>query len=554
MTDKASKELEQENKELREALDKTRALLEKGKKTAELLAAAQTRLAGIGKPPLIYGTLLRVGDDGARVVYSGRSSQMLVPVNAMIDRDELVPGREVLLDQNTGYLVSVTGPQEAGIAATVKDHLPDGRLVVTTASGNEDRVVHTALPEPVRVGFPVMLDRSGTVAIQQLPTEERKDLYVEEIPDIGWDDIGGLEGEKDKLRAMIEHPYLYPEYYSAYKNLKPSKGVLLQGPPGCGKTLLIKALVHEMFKLRSVGMPVPVLVVWDEAEALFSTRGTGISVSGGAGGTMSDTIVPQLLSQLDGLEPLNSYKRKPMPYDTGDARPFFYYIGGPTILNQFVGTTEGAIREIYASARQKSNFVATILITNRPDMLDPALVREGRIDKKLYIPRPDRDAARSIFRVYLSENEYPIHQDEPNASCQSDWSAEATDRLLDYLFEPEDPVALVEYRDGRQRALHRADLLSGSKIYAIVQRACETAIERQIEDKKDEGLRAEYLLDAADASYREEVEILTSGSPQKWSQVLGKESEIIARITVAKGYAARRGAAPRTFVTRSGAI
>jgi proteasome-associated ATPase len=544
--------LERENKQLRDVLGKTKPLLEKGKKAEEELKETKATLARISEPPLIYGTLLGLGNDGARVVYSGHSSQMLVPVNSEIDPADLVPGNEVLLDQRTGYLVRVVGPQETGISARVKDVLPDGRLIVTTSMGTEEKVVHFALEDTPRIGHPVLLDRSGTVAIQHLPRDDRKDLYVEEIPDIGWDDIGGLEEEKGKLRAMIEHPYLYPHYYKPYKSLEPSKGALLHGPPGCGKTLLVKALVHEMFKLRKEDMPIPVLVVWDEAEALFNTRGTGVSIAGGGGGTMSDTVVPQLLSQLDGLEPLNDYRRS-TTCECQDANPFFYYIGGPRILNQFVGNTEEAIREVYSSARDRSNFVATILITNRPDMLDPALVREGRIDKKLYVPRPDRDAASSIFSVYLGDNDLPIHEAEPGYRDPAGWCEDAIEQLLGYLFSAEEPIALVEYRDGRRRDLHRKDLLSGSKIYAIVQRACETAIARQI-DEGEAGLKVEYLKEAAEESYREEIEILTSGSPQKWSQMLGKESELIARISTSKGYAARSKQVTKTFVTRSGAI
>ena len=358
-----SRNLKQENERLRDKLLQARPLLEKGREAEEALKAAK---ATFNEQPLIYGTLLSLEEERARVVYSGHSSQMLVTINPEIDIATLIPGYEVLMDQKTGTLFQVNGPQKNGIVATTKDILSDGRLIATTATG-EQRVVQLAAGLTPKVGYPILLDPSATVAIQCLPRDDRKELYVEEIPEIGWDAIGGLREEKEKLQRMIEHPYLYPEYYKQYKTLRPSKGLLLQGPPGCGKTLLIKALVHEMFKLRREEMPIPVLVVWDEAEALFSTRGTGVPIEGGGGGTMSDTVVPQLLSQLDGLNSLDSYKHEPAT-TCQDTKPFFYYIGGPRILNQFVGNTEEAIREVYTSARERSNFVATILITNRPDM------------------------------------------------------------------------------------------------------------------------------------------------------------------------------------------
>jgi len=544
--------LERENKVLREKLTRTVPLLERGKKAEVELQMARATLEKINNPPLIYGTLLRVEENGARVVYSGHNSQILAPLSSDVDPKNLTPGCEVLLDQKSGYVIEVVGPQKTGIAAIVKDILPDGRLIVTTAAGSDGKVVHAAAGYVPRIGFPVLLDASASVAIRALPRDDRKDLYVEEIPTIGWDDIGGLEAEKEKLRAMIEHPYLYPEYYRQYKTLRPSKGVLLHGPPGCGKTLLIKALVHEMFKLRQVGMPIPVIVVWDEAEALFHTRGTGMHIEGGSGGSMSDTVVPQLLAQLDGLNALNSYTRETCS-DCENTKPFFYYIGGPQILNQFVGNTEEAIREVYESARERSNFVATILLTNRPDMLDPALIREGRIDKKLYIPRPDKASAKNIFSVYLRENDFPIHASELHQHTQEQWIENATGQILNYIFNLRDPIALVEYRDGRKKDLYRSDLLSGSKVYAIVQRACESAIAEQIKTG-EAGLKIAHLQKAVEASYDEEVDILTSGSPQKWSQILGKESDLIARISVAQKYSIDELHAIQNYAKRSGVV
>lgn len=337
----------------RKIVDANRGMTTRLQKDRELLAqAAEDRkgldelkeyLAKLEAPPLRYGILRAYDGNGeARVVVG--SEEMQVIVNPKLSGDDLTIGKEVLIDPQTSSVVSVAGYPQTGTSARVKDVIGE-RLLVATSMGNEEKVVlyvgrDGSKPKPSDL---VLL--AGNVAVEPLPKDDRKELYVEEIPPITWGDIGGLDDEIKLFRRITEFPYMYPKIYAKYR-LSPPKGVLLHGPPGCGKTLLVQALINDMY---TAGRNDVVVVFFDEADSLFSARGTGVTVEGGAGSTMSDTVVPQLLAELQGLEELNR-SRVYTPRKNGDAKAWFYNIPGPALLSKWVGESEQTIRDIYGRA------------------------------------------------------------------------------------------------------------------------------------------------------------------------------------------------------------
>ncbi|MBI2543538.1 MAG: AAA family ATPase [Candidatus Aenigmarchaeota archaeon] len=532
------------NQRMKNQLVKHRELFQQAKEDKKTLKVLYDFLQKLDSTPLRRGILLGYDNDEAHVSIYGSNEQLQVAINPSLNKDELVSGREVLLDPKTGALMRVYGYPETGMSARVKD-VQGNRLMVSNFLGNGEQVVYYVGKSEAKVGDTILLDRTGIFATEVLPREDRKELYLEDVPNITWDSIGGLEKETEQLKELIELPYLYPDVYSEY-NLTPTKGVLLHGPPGCGKTLCIKALVNELFSLRKDGRPPPVVVFFDEADSLFGVRGTGVHVEGGGGSTMSDTIVPQALAILDGVEELNRLYKN-IEYTNGNnTRPFFYNVSGPEILSKWVGESEQMLRDIYSRAREKSNIVITILATNRPDRIDPAVLREGRIDKKVEIPRPNEDGARSIFSVYIPDG-LPVAESELKLlGSNGHWHEYAVNHLVEHLFKDSEPLAIVEYRDGRKKELFHRDLISGSKIYSIVNRAKVYAIKRKIHGE-EHGLRYDDFVRGINDSYSEEVDILLSGLPQKWSQILGKEGDLIVRITPTEKYSTSQRPSDRPY-------
>ncbi len=532
------------NRGMSKRLQQDRELLAQASEDREQLDELQAYMAKLESTPLRYGILRSYdGSDEARVIAG--SDEMQVAIDPNLSRADLTIGKEVLIDPQTSSIVRVNGYPQTGTSARVKDVIGE-RLVVATSMGNEEKVVlyvgsNGSKP---KAGDLVLLDKTGLVAIEPLPREDRKELYVEEIPPITWNDIGGLGDEIKLFRRITEFPYLHPEIYARYK-LSPPKGVLLHGPPGCGKTLLVQALINDMY---TAGRDDVVVVFFDEADSLFSARGTGVTVEGGAGSTMSDTIVPQLLAELQGLEELNKSRAYTPRKNPGDGKAWFYNIPGPALLSKWVGESEQTIRDIYSRAKEKG-IVLTVLATNRPDKLDPALLREGRIDKKVYIPRPNAEGAKRMFEIYLPR-ELPVSESE--LSRYADWHGHAITGLVAYLFDDTESLAHVKYRNATERDLHRRDLISGSKIRSIVMRACEYAAEREAEGGIS-GIEYDDLMKGVNDSYAEEVEILTTGSPGKWSLILGRDGDDIQRITPASKYSTQE-AQPTVYKPRSRSI
>lgn len=533
---KRYREADERNRKMTDALRRAHNDLAQAESDRAEFTKAQAFLQQLEEVPLRYGVLRSYGDTEARVLVG--SEELQVAISPAVDRSGLAPGKEIML--SGGALVRAAGYPAVGTSARVRDVLPDDRLIVTLPMGSGESVVYWRNGKKPKPGNTVLLDKHGAYAVEILPRDEKKDLYIEEVPRVTWDDVGGLDGAIRDLITMVKYPYLYPDKARKYK--LGGGGVLLHGPPGCGKTYLVKALLNDMAdareKLKAEGKkvpPLPAIVFFDEADSLFSTRGTGMLVDGGGGSTMSDTIVPQLLAEMQGLEELNRTDAYDSYTEADSAQLSYWHIAGPELLSKWVGESEETLRAIYASARERSPIVITILATNRPDKLDPALVREGRIDKKIQVARPDEAGTRKIFEIYLDE-QFPVAAQElKQYGSMAAWRDHAIDELVSYLFDDE-PVAYVEYRNGNRRELYRRDLLSGAKIASIVKRAGEAAFLREVEGG-EEGATIGDAVVGTDKSYIEEVDILTSGSPYKWSQILGKESDLIARITAATRYA-----------------
>jgi proteasome-associated ATPase len=383
--------------------DLSRALSQNEKLTSTLTAEKE-RIEGLreeveklSQPPASFGVYLASNDDDDSVDVFTAGRKMRVNVSPEVDRSGLRKGVEVILNEALN-VVEVLQPDRAGEVVKVKDRLGDDRVVVV-GRGDEELVATLSAglrEEQIRAGDPLLLDPRSNVALEKLPKEEVEELVLEEIPDVSYEDIGGLEGQIEAIRDAVELPFLYAELFAEHQ-LEPPKGVLLYGPPGCGKTLIAKAVAksladkvrertgrqdaHSYFlnikgpellnkyvgeterQIRQIFQRakerseegLPVIVFFDEMDSIFRTRGSGISSD------VESTIVPQLLSELDGVETLKN--------------------------------------------------VIVIGASNREDLIDPAILRPGRLDVKIKIERPDAAQAVDIMAKYLNPN-VPIHPDE----------------------------------------------------------------------------------------------------------------------------------------------
>jgi proteasome-associated ATPase len=494
--------------------EKLAAVLEE---TREQLAILREEVEKLTAPPNPFGTILGINEDGTADVMTG-GRKLRVNVEPTLEIKELERGQEVLL--NEAYnVIDVRDFEPQGEVVAVKEVVDEQRLIVL-GRGDEERVVERAAPiasEFLRVGDHVRLDTRTGLAFEKLLRPEIEELVLEEVPDTTYEQVGGLHEQIETIRDAVELPYLYKDRFADYQ-LKAPKGILLYGPPGCGKTLIAKAVANSLAKAvaektgsddsrsyflnikgpellnKYVGETerqirvifqrakeksdegVPVIVFFDEMDSLFRTRGTGVSSD------VESTIVPQLLSELDGVEALKN--------------------------------------------------VIVIGASNREDLIDPAILRPGRLDVKIKIERPGPQAAEQIFGIYLLP-ELPL---DPEELATHDGDKQALVEAMikttvARVFDSSDANRFLEvtYANGDKELLYFKDFLSGAMIENIVRRAKKEAIKREIADGSS-GIKTGDLIDAIIQEFREHEDLPNTTNPDDWARISGKKGERIVYV------------------------
>jgi proteasome-associated ATPase len=485
----------------------------------EQLAALREEVDKLTQPPAAYGTYLGRNDDETVDVFSG-GRKMRVSVHPDIDISSLSKGDEVVLNESLNVVLARPG-ELAGDVVTLKEVLDPGRRVAVFVRADEEQVVELSdamADVRLRAGDTLLMDARSRLIIEKLPRPEVEELVLEEVPNITYADVGGLDSQIEAITDAVELPYLHRALFNDYR-LPAPKGILLYGPPGCGKTLIAKAVANSLAKkvaeatgnanVRSyflnikgpellnkyVGETerqirlvfqrarekaeegVPVIVFFDEMDSLFRTRGTGISSD------MESTIVPQLLAEIDGVE---------------------------------------ALRD-----------VIVIGASNREDLIDPAILRPGRLDVKIKIERPDAEAAAQIFSRYLRAD-LPLDAEEvdrlgggdPEKAARA--MIEATVAEM-YRADDENRFLEVTYQNGDKEVLYYRDFASGAMIENIVRRAKKLAIKREIAGER-RGIRTSDLVASIRQEYKENEDLPNTTNPDDWARISGKKGERIVYV------------------------
>ncbi len=483
--------------------------------TREQVAALREEVEKLTQPPSVYGTFLDFNADGTVDIFaSGR--KMRVALHPAIDPGLVERGNEVVLNE-AFTVIAIRDADGQGEVVSVKEVL-DERRVLISGRGDDERVVERSdalRGMHLRAGDALLFDGRSNLLIEKLARQEIEDLVLEEVPDISYSDVGGLDTQIEAITDAVELPYLHRRLFSDYE-LPAPKGILLYGPPGCGKTLIAKAVANSLAakvaqitgntNVRSyflnikgpellnkyVGETerqirlvferarekadegVPVIIFFDEMDSLFRTRGSGISSD------MESTIVPQLLAEIDGVESLRD--------------------------------------------------VIVIGATNREDLIDPAILRPGRLDVKIKIERPNEDAASQIFSRYFHAG---LPLDDTSIREFGGGDPEKAVRVIIertvsemYRVDDENRFLEVTYQGGDKEILYYKDFASGAMIENIVRRAKKLAVKREIA-QEGRGVRLEDLLASIRQEYRENEDLPNTTNPDDWARISGKKGERI---------------------------
>ncbi|MGY1633268.1 proteasome ATPase [Geodermatophilus sp. SYSU D01186] len=490
----------------------------------EQLVTLKEEVDRLGQPPSGYGVYLGSHDDGTVDVFTG-GRKLRVSLSPSVDVETLRPGLEVMLNEAMN-VVEACGFERAGDVVMLKELLEpiDGvtQRALVIGHTDEERVVYLAdslADSPLRSGDSLLLESRSGYVYERIPKSEVEELILEEVPDIDYGDIGGLSRQIEQIRDAVELPFLHADLFREFE-LRPPKGILLYGPPGCGKTLIAKAVANSLAKKvaevqgegtraaksyflnikgpellnKYVGETerhirlvfqrarekasegTPVIVFFDEMDSIFRTRGSGVSSD------VESTIVPQLLSEIDGVEGLEN--------------------------------------------------VIVIGASNREDMIDPAILRPGRLDVKIKIERPDAEAARDIFSKYLTTS-LPLHPDD---LAEHGGSREATiaamiQRTVERMYTESEENRFLEvtYANGDKEVLYFRDFNSGAMLQNIVDRAKKMAIKERLETGTG-GLRVGHLMQACVDEFKENEDLPNTTNPDDWARISGKKGERIVYI------------------------
>ncbi len=504
--------------QLAQAVSQNEKLTYTLREAREHIATLRDEVDKLTKPPSGYGTVLGANEDGTVDVHAG-GRKMRVAVQPDLSGN-LEPGQEVVLNESFNVVLA-RHPDRTGEVATLREVLAGGDRAMIVGRADEERVVElgeSVRSQPLRSGDTVLVDPRANMVLERLPRPEVEDLVLEEVPDVSYSDVGGLDSQIEQITDAVELPFVHQALFAEY-DLPAPKGILLYGPPGCGKTLIAKAVANSLAKkvaevsgdgeARSFFLNIkgpellnkyvgeterqirlvfqrareksdegwPVIVFFDEMESLFRTRGSGISSD------IESTIVPQLLAEIDGVETLRN--------------------------------------------------VIVIGASNREDLIDPAILRPGRLDVKIKIERPDAEAATAIFGRYLNPD-VPLDPEsvesegggDPYKTVQS--MIEDTVREM-YREDDSNRFLEVTYQNGDKEIMYFKDFSSGAMIENVVRRAKKLAIKREIESGT-RGIRTEDLLASIRQEFKEHEDLPNTTNPDDWAKISGKKGERIVYV------------------------
>jgi proteasome-associated ATPase len=499
--------------------DRNERLAETLRDARDQLVTLKEEIDRLAQPPSGYGVFLEAVDEHSVDIFTG-GRKLRVAVSPDVGIASLQHGQEVMLNEAMN-IVEARGHERAGEVVMLKEILEGGDRALVMGHTDEERVVYIAdvlRGQPLRIGDSLLLEGRSSYVYERVPKSEVEDLVLEEVPDIDYTDIGGLRSQIEQIRDAVELPFLHADLFREHQ-LRPPKGILLYGPPGCGKTLIAKAVANSLAKQvarvrgdtekgRSFFLNIkgpellnkyvgeterhirlvfqrarekasegtPVIVFFDEMDSIFRTRGSGVSSD------VENTIVPQLLSEIDGVEGLEN--------------------------------------------------VIVIGASNREDMIDPAILRPGRLDVKIKIERPDAEAARDIFAKYILTG-LPIHADD---LAEHGGSAQATvNAMIQHTVErmyseiDENRFLEVTYANGDKETLYFKDFNSGAMIQNIVDRGKKMAI-KDLLTTGQRGLRMQHLQAACVDEFRENEDLPNTTNPDDWARISGKKGERIVYI------------------------